>query len=382
MLLEFGARNFFNFREGFQISFRLNKNCPQEISQGKNVANVLCLKGANGSGKTNVIKALSFISYFSAHSFNEKPDKEIPFSPFFDNDDKEPTSFYIEFAIDNEEYRYAFDLFKNHVALEELIKIKTKETLFKRINGDSLETAKEYEDLKKIKIRKNASIVSIANQYDISTIAPVYNFLKLFRCNVGQSGLLEIPPFNEQNLLWYYFVNPDKFEFVKNILKECDLGIDDIQIKKNENTSTENIYDVKFIHKVKNEIKKKLPLAYQSSGTKTLFQILVEYKNTLDHQSVLALDEFDNKLHPDILPKLVSLFENPESNPHNSQFIFSTHNEKIMDQLGKYRTVLVNKKENESFLYRLDEIGGELLRNDRKITPIYESGVIGGVPRL
>ena len=78
----------------------------------------------------------------------------------------------------------------------------------------------------------------------------------------------------------------------------------------------------------------------------------------------------------------MSLFEDSDQNPHDSQFIFTTHNENIMDQLGKYRTVLVNKKDNESFLYRLDQIPGEILRNDRKITPIYESGKIGGVPKL
>lgn len=53
-----------------------------------------------------------------------------------------------------------------------------------------------------------------------------------------------------------------------------------------------------------------------------------------------------------------------------------------MDYLGKYRIVLVNKENNESFLYRLDEISGDLLRNDRSISKVYENGKIGGKPRL
>jgi hypothetical protein len=53
-----------------------------------------------------------------------------------------------------------------------------------------------------------------------------------------------------------------------------------------------------------------------------------------------------------------------------------------MDTLGKYRTFLVNKENNESFGYRLDEIPGDMLRNDRLISPIYNEGKIGGIPKL
>ncbi|TOA04168.1 hypothetical protein CGK40_02880, partial [Vibrio parahaemolyticus] len=41
---------------------------------------------------------------------------------------------------------------------------------------------------------------------------------------------------------------------------------------------------------------------------------------------------------------------------------------------------LVNKEDGESYGYRLDEIPGSMIRNDRPITPLYVSGKIGGVP--
>jgi hypothetical protein len=53
-----------------------------------------------------------------------------------------------------------------------------------------------------------------------------------------------------------------------------------------------------------------------------------------------------------------------------------------MDYLGKYRVVFVNKEDNESFLYRLDELPGDLLRNDRSIEGVYNTGKIGGRPKL
>ena len=106
------------------------------------------------------------------------------------------------------------------------------------------------------------------------------------------------------------------------------------------------------------------------------------FKQVLDSGGVLLLDEFDNNLHPALLHWLINLFMDPEHNPHGAQIIFSSHNTNIMDVMTKYRVVVVNKEENESFLYRLDELQGSLLRNDRSIEAIYKSGKIGGTPSL
>ena len=97
---------------------------------------------------------------------------------------------------------------------------------------------------------------------------------------------------------------------------------------------------------------------------------------------LLILDEFDINLHPHILPKLLNLFNDKTFNTEGAQMIFSTHNGEVLDWLGRYRCYLVNKENNESYAYRLDEIPGDVLRNDRPITPIYNRGDIGGVPKV
>ena len=86
MVLEFGARNFYSFKEGFSVNLRLDGKCPDDVSHGKDYTNVLAVKGANASGKTNVLKAISFISSFATFSFDQKPTLNIPFSSFFNND--------------------------------------------------------------------------------------------------------------------------------------------------------------------------------------------------------------------------------------------------------------------------------------------------------
>lgn len=125
-----------------------------------------------------------------------------------------------------------------------------------------------------------------------------------------------------------------------------------------------------------------IPYYLESSGTRLLYTQLALFKQVLDTGGVLLLDEFDNNLHPELLGWLIDLFFDSEHNPHHAQIIFSSHNTTVMDRLTKYRVVVVNKEENESFLYRLDELPGSLLRNDRSVETIYKSGKLGGVPSL
>jgi len=82
------------------------------------------------------------------------------------------------------------------------------------------------------------------------------------------------------------------------------------------------------------------------------------------------------------LPELLKLFTNNETNPLQAQFLFTTHDADILDIMGQYRTYIIDKENNESFCYRLDEIPGSPIRNDRSLSKIYKAGKVGGTPQL
>lgn len=380
MLLEFGAKNFFSFKEGFEVSLRLGDSCPKKISKNKSYANVLAVKGANASGKTNVLKVLSFLREFVTNSFNTKPDQEIKFDSYFMNDDL--TEIYIIFLDDNIEYRYELSLTSKKIVTEVMYrKDKRDIKIFERKDNKIYYRIDEFKELDIIKLRDNASIISTANQYSINKIKLIYNLFNHIITNVYQLG-------RDDNHLDYGFMSKiyaeddSLFTFVKEILIDSDTGIENIEIKKIEEQEGELAkYFPVFIYEV-NESRNFLTYHEQSSGTKALYTQLGLYKFVLDNGGVLALDEFDVNLHSDLLPMLISLFENEEKNPNNAQLIFTTHHTDIMDKLGKYRVVLVNKEDNESFLYRLDEIPGDMLRNDRSIVQKYKENKIGGKPKI
>ncbi len=379
MLLKYGASNFFCFKEGVEISFKLNDNCPISISNGKSYTNVICVKGANGSGKTNALKILSTFADFCSNSFAKKPDERIKIEPFFYN--SEPTEFYIEFLINNVEYRYEIELTGESVISEKIFRKKRKSVLIvERINNELVDPIREFDELKIVKLRSNASLISTANQYEISCMKPIYLFFTTIISNIDFFGLNNFEP-ELSSISKFYYDNPDFFEFAKEIICKCDLGVDNIVIDKKEAVDGEETYMPFFLHKYQGE-EKVLTYFTQSNGTQTLYFNLFRYKMVLLMGGILVLDEFDINLHPHILPVLMNLFTNPVINKNDSQLIFTTHNAEIMNVMGKYRTFLINKEDNESYGYRLDEIPGDIIRNDRLISPIYNDGKIGGVPKL
>jgi len=378
MLLEFGAENFCSFKEGFEISFQKSKNSTEDI------ANIIAIKGANASGKTNVIKTLGFLRNFTTNSFTYlKPDGEIDVYSFFNNEDF--IRIYAVFLEKNIEYKYELVLTSKKVISENIWKKDKREQLIISRDEKSIKTIKEYSELETINLnRKNASIISIAKQYGIKKIDIIYNLFDKIITNVHSLGKADNRDMflDVGNVSQIYFENQELLDAVTYFLQKADIGISTIEVFERKNKETREVTYFPIFHYNIDETQKFLTYPEQSSGTQSLYLQLHYYLSILQMGGVLALDEFDINLHPDLLSMLLDFFEDKESNPNNAQLILTTHNYDIMDRLGKYRTVLVNKEDNESFLYRLDEIPGDMIRNDRPISPIYNANKIGGKPRI
>lgn len=384
MLLEFGLRNFFSFKEGATVSFELDANCPETISQGLPYSTVLCVKGANASGKTSVLRAISFLAYFCTKSFNKDPDSKIPVSPFFHS--KDPSEFFVRFLVGDIQYEYELSLTDDGVVSEVLSRTKAKKVkLLERKKNELVSRTNEFKRFDNMALRSNVSIFSMAHQYGLSEGNDIYSFFNSIFSNVTYTGLSDHMKIESVSKRLADPKSKKEFEFLKGFIKACDVGIDNIEIAKmpDKDGEGEKYFPI-FIHgKDKKTGKEQVVVdLVESSGTKALFRGLLLYYYVLEYGGVLVLDEFDIYLHPHILPKLIKLFLDPSTNKGNAQLIFSTHNAEIMDLLGRYRTYLVNKEDNESYAYRLDELPSHTLRNDRPISPAYNDRKIGGIPKL
>ena len=388
MIKRFGFRNFASFKDGVEINFEQNSSNSDATSLEANIGTVLGVKGANGSGKTNILKALSFLYCFCSKRMTtttELPDGgkkiSIPLENFFDND--EVTEFYIEFLINDITYYYELDLKRDGIVREEIRRKNKKEIVCLVRKGNKVvDCLKEFDELRNLKLKLDSSVISLASEYDFH--APMddlknmeLNFLRV-QFNVGADGYRTANFDDYFKVSEYYKNNPEALEFTNYVISSVDDGVSDIIIEDTvDNNTGETKYFPLFTHS-NNEYDFEMGLAHESMGTKSLFLNLYKYWLAISDGSLLILDEFDTHLHAMILPEIIELFNNEHINKNHAQLIITAHNTEVIDSLGRYRTYLVNKENNESYCYRLDEVS--MLRNDRLISPIYNKGKIGGVP--
>jgi len=375
MLLGFGGRNFYSFKEDFDVSLE-HKN--QALT-------FLGVKGANASGKTNVFKALAFLRAFMYNSFSEfDPEEGMLVEPFFDTEQN--IQLYIHFKVNDIEYKYEIEFTEKKLLKEVLSRKESRWTTILVIEEQKvIECIKEFDELNSINInRTNVSIISIAHQYGLDELKVFYEFSKSIVSNVNLLGKMT----NNEHFLGYndisktYFNDQELLHAVGVLLEKADTGISEVEIVELEDKVTKELkYEPLFHHQVGNDVYK-LQYYQESNGTQLLYRQLGVYLQAIAFGSVVAYDEFNIGLHPDISLMITNLFENQETNKKGAQFIFSSHYSEVIDKLGKYRLIFVNKEDNESYLYRLDEIPGDILRPDRSIMPAYNAHKIGGRPKV
>ena len=202
MLLGFGGRNFYSFKEDFDVTLE-HKN---------EVLSVLGIKGANASGKTNVVRALSYIRMFMYDSFSQiKPEDGMLYKPFFDCN--ESTELYIHFKTDNIEYKYEIEFTQESLIQETLSRKESRwTTILIREEQKITECIKELDELKAINInRTNASIISIAHQHGLKELKTFYSFAENIGTNVNILGKMT----NNEHFMGYkdisevYFKNKE-----------------------------------------------------------------------------------------------------------------------------------------------------------------------------
>ncbi|MCK5682783.1 ATP-binding protein, partial [bacterium] len=238
MLIKFGARNFCSFKEGVEVSFELPSN--SKLKSVSDYSHAICVKGANGSGKTNVLKILSFLRTFCCDSFNKKPDDDIYIDSFFSND--QVIEVYIEFEIDKVKYRYELALTRKEIKYEKLSKkIRRSVLVIERLNNKIEKCVEYYKSVNQIKLRSNASFISTANQYEINELSVIYNFFSFISSNVHALGFYDYQP-DLSYVSKLYSYNEVLFDFAKRVIKKCDLGIDDIVINKRIDANGKEIY--------------------------------------------------------------------------------------------------------------------------------------------
>ena len=424
MLIQFTTKNFKAFKEKATLSL-IASNYDKGTRETDNVYehekfNLRLLKsavvyGANASGKSKFFEALLFMRHLVVTSSRESQKGDnIDVDPFRLDEESEqmPTEFEVIFTHDDVLYRYGFEANKERIVSEWLYyRPKTKEIeLFYR-DGDDINThdrnfSKGNMVIKEGLVRDNALLVSVAAQFNDATCIAVIDWFKSIKTI---SGLHE-------SSYKGYTMNRTKDPIHKaqilNLLKAADLGIQDIQLQNleidklpkgisdelkakiikevNENKK-ELISDVLTTHKKYNSLKKAYDTVHfsldddESSGTKKFFALTGPILDVLENGDILVVDELDSKLHPNLVGKIVSLFNSKELNQKNAQLIFNTHNTNLLKEDLFRRDQIWFTEKNKygaSKLYSLADFKSDSVRKSEPFEENYIRGKYGAVPFL
>jgi uncharacterized protein len=416
MLVRLSVENFLSFRDLVNINFQSGaiKEYKENIfypdsNRVTPLLKCIGLFGKNASGKSNIIKAISFMSNFVLNSSKESGSTDsINIRPFLLSSETEvkPSTFEAVFFIDTEKYRYGFSVSSKSVLSEWLfVTVKSKEEkIFLRANQEyTFEKAFKSDIKGKIELfteitRHNSLFVSVLSQFNnpIGTkITEWFNDLIIAQ----DSAHLNLIEFTARLMS-----TGDYRRLINDIIKKSDLGIDSIEERLNQTAVKKNFsydflvsiynddertYNIKTKHLKYNsnmDVVDRLTfdlLQNESFGTQKFFGILGPILYALKQRKILWIDEIDARMHSLLFEQVIKIFNSEKYNPNGAQLIFTSHNPIILRKgLRRDQMVLVEKNDyGVSSMSSLYEKAPKV-RNDASFDKDYLIGKYGGIPRL
>jgi len=335
--------------------------------------------GANASGKTNILNAISTLQQILVF------DNIKLFNPYRLNDlENKNTIFELELIIDKKDCIYTIEYNEEQIVREKFV--VNNQTIFETENGKI--NNKELEEKFKLSCINNnkqnitfLKILSKNYQNLIKEATGFYNFvvrkIKIFYTNqfpnsvsIKQGGFEEII-----NCL-YKLDN----KIVKAEYTEEQEIIDRIE-KENVKIEVKKDNEVKTFHKNINGDLIEFNLKEESLGTRTLFSLLGFWLKALKEGEVIFFDEIEKSLHPLLVKSLIKMFKTTQYNSQKSQLFFTTHCIEIMNELRKTEIYIFNNTtKTGTTIQILNKIKG--VRNITDFSKQYMNGEYGGIPYI
>ncbi|MBI2283277.1 MAG: ATP-binding protein [Bacteroidetes bacterium] len=423
MLVQFSVRNFKTFKEkailnlvasNYDKETREIENIKTDDDFNLRIVKSAVLYGANASGKSKFIEALRFMKEFAIKSSKDSQKGDsINVEPFKleSESEKDSSEFEVIFIFKKEMYRYGFEVTKEKVISEWLYhKPKTKEIeLFYREKQKFDIHERNFNKgttlVKEELVRDNALMLSVAAQFNDKSAGKVLNWFK------GLGIISGLDEDGYQGFTMSRTESPKHKEQILELLKAADLGIKDITLeplditklpkqmpkeiresleKQIKEENAQFVSDVLTTHRKYNRNKKYVgDIQFsledeESSGTKKFFALTGPVLDTIENGSVLVVDELDSKLHPNLVCRIVSIFNSKILNPKDAQLIFNTHDTNLLSS-GLFRRDQIwfteKDKYGSSKLFSLADFKSEVRKTDN-FENNYIRGKYGAIPYL
>lgn len=404
MLLEFRCSNHRSIRDEvlFSTIAGSDKTHAENIEK---VADVEVLKsaviyGANGSGKSNFIDAISFVKNLVSNSINHQPGQGILQVPHKLDGYERKSNYKIQFIVDGIRYAFGFSL-QNMLVVEEYLYYfpNGRQTKIFERTGEDYSAGRNFRNRFnscKDVLKPNRLMLSCAANFSsVDEVTAAYRFFK--------DELVIYSSVNQDNWMNYSLHQINTNEQIKGIvlklLDELGTGIKDIHVDiKKEDLDVANLppflsdeFKKILLQKKFDAISAKVLyegfetdlISEESTGIKKLFGILCPFIDIMVNGKVLVCDELESNLHESLLFGLVKQFVNTRGSKP-AQLIFTTHETGLLN-LDLFRRdqiwfTEIKTKDRSTDLFSLTEIKN--VRKDENFGKGYIAGKYGAIPML
>lgn len=368
MLLSFRFENHRSFRDEQQLNLTPIYDSSRSHGPGEDDAlKVTGIFGANASGKSNLVGALSYMSNLVGRSDREvEPGLGINRQPFRLDPSlsDHPSSYVADLLINDVRYTYGFTLDDERIIAEWLYSypFKRKRTIFQR-DYDEFTWGEESgrSSVRELELITSPTALFLSvtarfggtrapnARYDDDTYAALHEvytwlYLRVTRPTSRSLGRLGM----NVGLL-----DARRRKIAIDLLKAADVGLRDVILQRPDNQealfplSEEEIAavaersrgkglrrepELHFLHYgAMGDVT--LDLADESSGTVRLLELAIRGVPVLEQGGLFLVDEIDASLHPLLSAALIGLFQSPVTNKNNAQLIFTSHDPTLLGML-------------------------------------------------
>jgi AAA15 family ATPase/GTPase len=372
-VLSFGAEREFNMFPYPHLSNRLSHH-KYEIDKDFSLLKMAAIYGANGSGKSNFVKALSFLKEIVV---NGEVPNDLSNAPFLLQDApfEQPQTIGIEFMAEGQSFWYAVEIVNGIITTEELYETNLgkgePKLMFEKEFGENnyINLGENFDkkilELKYLNrfIKSNMSTINLFYYLKQPNTKQVFNWFK---------NLEIITPSKKADNLIYLLAQDKEFNsFANSLIKTFNTGIQKIvvetksieayfganealnirevsrDLKNNKadflplNNSQDFAIAIEeegkvvvkrllFQHQLKDGTSTNFHLYQLSDGTKRLLDYLVMLSQVILNPSVVVIDEIARSIHPALLKTIIEKFSMTENT--KGQLIFTTHEANLLDQ--------------------------------------------------
>ena len=364
----FRVENARSFRDESELSLlataMAEKPYVREIPwrQGGSAVRVLPVAGAfgaNGSGKSNLLKVMADMRRLVLSSFRSGvPGGGIPRLPFRLDEQSPhlPSRYEVDIVLNGIRHEYGFELDNEQVRQEWAHHYpRGKAALLFHRQGEAFRLGASERSASRAVLkllRPNALFLSTAAATGHPALTPLYQWFKQnLRLAEADSRL------TRQVLTAEMLDHGPRRDAVLQLLRAADLGITGVRKQAPDPAMQEKIRRVvhilmeaedesdhdpvpgpadfreltgiNLVHRGSTtEIE--LDNVDESLGTLVWFGLVGPVIESLTTGAVLLADELDASLHPDLVAQLVQLYQNPNTNPRHAQLLFNSHDTSLL----------------------------------------------------